>query len=129
MARRVVVDASVVLRLVLDGSSEAEEILRGDELAAPAVLVSETANGLANAVRFAELELEDVLTHLDDALGLPIELVPDAELAAEALAEAVRRGLTAYDAAYVALAERLQAPLVTADRGLAERYERSELIP
>jgi hypothetical protein len=57
---------------------------RADELAAPAILVSETANGLVTAVRFAELELEDALASLDDALALPIELVPDTELAAEA---------------------------------------------
>jgi len=127
--RRVVIDASVVLRLVLDESPEAEEVLRRDELAAPAILVLETANGLANRVRFAGMELGDAVASFDECLNLPIEFVSDARLAGEGLALAERFDLTAYDAAYVALAERLEAPLVTADRRLAERYERSELIP
>jgi predicted nucleic acid-binding protein len=42
---------------------------------------------------------------------------------------AASRGLTADAAAYVALAERVEAPLLTAGRHLAERYGRSELIP
>ncbi len=129
MARQVVIDASVALRLVLDESREAEHIIRHDELSAPALFVAETANGLASQVRFAGLKLEHAIASLDDCLELPIEFVADAELAAEALALANELDLTAYDAAYVALAERLEAPLVTADRRLAERYERSELIP
>ena len=40
-------------------------------------------------------------------------------LADTALAVAIARSLTAYDACYVVLAEALDAPLVTADRRLA----------
>jgi predicted nucleic acid-binding protein len=56
--RKVVIDASVVLRLVLDASVEAANIVRHDELVAPALPVTETTNGLVKEVRFGDLELE-----------------------------------------------------------------------
>jgi predicted nucleic acid-binding protein len=62
-------------------------------------------------------------------VDLPIEVVPDSELAPEALAIGAAPGLSVDDGLSVALAERLRAPLVTADGEHAERYERSELIP
>jgi predicted nucleic acid-binding protein len=128
-AREVVIDASVVLRRLIDQSPEAEDVLRRDALVAPALIVPETVNGLATQVRFGRLLLEDALALYEDYRGLPIDLVPDAALAADGLAVAQALDLSAYDASYVVLAERLKAPLVTADARLAERYPRSELIP
>jgi predicted nucleic acid-binding protein len=129
MPRRVVIDASVVLRALLLGSEQATVVMGADELGAPALIGLETANGIVNEMRFAGLELDDAMALLEESFALPIELVPDSELAKDGLAIASSLGLTAYDAAYVALAERLEAPLITADRGLAKRYGRSELIP
>jgi len=127
--RHVVLDASVLLRRLRRRSAEAEAVIRRDRLAAPTLIAAEIANGLLTEVRFAELDLGHAAALLRAALDLPIEFVPDAELAADALAIGAALGVSAYDAHYVALAERLHAPLVTADRGLAERYDRSELIP
>jgi predicted nucleic acid-binding protein len=128
-ARHVVLDASLLVRRLRWRSAEVEAVIRRDRLAAPALIAAETANALLTEVRFAELELDRAAALLQEALDLPIDLVPDAELAAEALAIGAVLGLSAYDAHYVALAERLHAPLITADAGLAERYDRSELIP
>ena len=128
-ARQVVIDSSVVLRRLLDSAPEASEVLLRDELTAPAVIVAETANGLATQVRFAGLELEKAEALLAEFLDLPIGLIPDSTLAADALTTAARLQLSAYDAAYVTLAAHLQAPLVTADRRLAAVYDRTELIP
>jgi predicted nucleic acid-binding protein len=127
--RQVVIDASVLLRLVLDASVEAAEIVRRDELAAPGLIVPETANGLAKEVRFGDLEPEHAALLMAECLALPIELVPDSALSVDALAAAAQLALSAYDAAYVVLAARLDAPLVTADRRLAAAYPRVELIP
>ena len=127
--RLVVVDASVVLRLLLRRSAEARAIVGRDHLAAPARFTAEATNGLLNEVRFADLPLGAAAALLREGLALPIELVPDTELVGDALGYGAELGLSAYDASYVALAERLHAPLVTADRRLAERYDRSELIP
>jgi predicted nucleic acid-binding protein len=52
-----------------------------------------------------------------DLRALPIERVPHTALLERAWA--LRHNLTPYDAAYVALAEALGAPLLTADRRLA----------
>jgi predicted nucleic acid-binding protein len=110
-------------------SREADAVIRRDRLAAPALIAAETANALLTEVRFAELDVRRAAALLGEALDLPIELVPDAELALDAMAIGATLGLGAYESLYVALAERLRAPLVTADRELAERYDRSELIP
>jgi predicted nucleic acid-binding protein len=45
------------------------------------------------------------------------------------IAVAVERRLTLHDAAYVVLAEALDAPLVTADRQLANATEQAVLLP
>ena len=124
-----IVDASIVLRWILWRSIDASRILRRSDLAAPALMTAETANGLANEVRFAGLDAGAAGAFMLQAIALPIQLVPYDALAVDALACAARLDLTAYDASYVALAERLHAPLATADRRLAERYPRCELIP
>ncbi len=129
VSRPVVIDASVVLRRLLDDSATADEVIRRDDLAAPGVLVPETLNGLAKAMRFAGLRVEDAAELLEQFLSLPIEVVPDRDLAADTLSVAAELGLSAYDALYVALALARDLPLVTADKPVAARYPRSELIP
>ncbi len=52
----------------------------------------------------------------------------DAALSVETLVAAVELELSAYDAAYVVLAGRLDVPLVTADHRLAAAYPEAELI-
>jgi len=64
---------------------------------------------------------------LVDLTGLPMRIVSTAALAEEALGLAVRHGCSAYDAAYVALAQQLRLPLVTADEALVRRFERTEM--
>src|SRR5207244_7794953 len=96
LPRQVVIDASAVLRLLLDNSQEVAEVIRRDELVAPAVINAETANGLVTATRFGDLELEEAESLLNDFLGLEVELVPDAALAREAFGVAANLGLSAY---------------------------------
>lgn len=119
-----VVDACVALKWVLDDEQAVEEAiaLRDDavegrlELVAPSLWLYEVANGLVSAVRRDRLphaEGSRCLVHLR-ALG--VELAdPDP---ASTYSEAIRCGLSAYDAAYVALAKALGAPLWTGDRRL-----------
>ncbi len=61
-------------------------------------------------------------------MHFPLRTRPVADLALPAFVVAVERGLTVYDASYVVLAEAHEAPLVTADRRLADAYDRIELL-
>ena len=127
--REVVIDASAVLRRLLERSPKADEVIRRDALIAPGVIVPETLCGLVKEMQFRGLQVEAAAALLEHFLALPIELVPDAALAGQALRVANELGLTAYDSSYVALARARDASLVTADKPVAARYPRSELIP
>jgi predicted nucleic acid-binding protein len=127
--REVVIDASAVLRRLLERSPKADEVIRRDALIAPGVIVPETLSGLVKEMQFRGLHVEVAAALLEHFLALPIELVPDAALAGQALRVANELGLTAYDSSYVALARARDASLVTADKPVAARYPRSELIP
>lgn len=69
---------------------------------------------LASAETINTTQAEQLLQSMED---LRIERYPHAPLARRIWA--LRHNLTAYDAAYIALAEALGAPLVTADHKLA----------
>lgn len=117
---RVVCDASAVVTVLLDSGAVGTWLanrLAGVELCAPALLLFECSNifrrhelaGLVSADQAAQAHA--------DLLDLPIDLFPY-----EAVAQRVwelRRNLTSYDAAYVAVAEFADAPLLTLDRRLS----------
>ena len=66
--------------------------------------------------------IEEAAEALADLYLIPLDVAPLALLNAEAtLRLASIRGLSFYDATYVALAETLDCPLITADRRLADR--------
>jgi len=117
---RVVCDASAVVAVLLDAGPDghwATDALTGVDLAAPSLLLFETANiirrhELANAISTDQA----VQTH-SDLVDLAIEEWPYELLAPRAWH--LRRNLTAYDASYVALAELLDATLVTLDRRIS----------
>lgn len=115
-----VVDASVVVAGLVDGGSDgrwAEGILADQPLAAPHLLAVEVTDVLRRAA-LADRLSNDVasLAHRDLGL-LRIETFayhPFADRVWE-----LRGNVTAYDAWYVALAERLGVPLATLDRRLS----------
>ena len=117
MSRRVAVDASALVALLLDGGADgrwATEVMSGADLVAPALVEFEAANiirrhelaGLVGADQAAQAHM--------DLLDLVIELWPYELVAARAWQ--LRDNLSIYDAGYVAVAELTDAPLVTLDR-------------
>jgi predicted nucleic acid-binding protein len=114
-----VVDSSVVLAGLVGTSkhsSWALQQLAAAPLAAPQILHVEVANKLRKFVFAGKLSRDAASLAHDEAVNLPIELF-EYGLVAERV-WSLRENVSAYDAWYVALAELLDAPLVTLDERL-----------
>ncbi len=120
---RLVVDASVVVKWVIpEEYTEQAVLLRDDHLDgrveahAPDLLLLEAASALRKYVLRGILDARRALRALQLLAEAGVSLRPvDGELALEALRLSLQLGVTPYDAAYIALARRLRAPLYTAD--------------
>jgi predicted nucleic acid-binding protein len=117
----IVVDASVVVDLLIRPAdvSRIEERLfdRDDTLHAPHLLDVEVAQVLRRFESRGALTVDHARAAIDLVARFPIHRYAHEPLLA--LIWSLRANLTAYDAAYVALAEGLRATLVTRDRRLA----------
>lgn len=115
-----VIDASVLAVALLDDGQDGDTVrdrLRGEQLAAPALIDLEVASVWRGLARGGHLDPRRVRLALDDLQELPLQRVEHTSLLWRCWE--LRDNLTVYDAAYVALAEALQAPLLTGDRRLA----------
>ncbi|MGH2499261.1 MAG: type II toxin-antitoxin system VapC family toxin [Candidatus Limnocylindria bacterium] len=116
-----VLDASAAVDYLL-GVSAAERIAARiatatETLHAPHVLDLEVAQALRRLARQGVLTTARAEEALGDLAGLRVRRYPHAHLL-ERIWE-LRGNLTVFDAAYVALAEALDAPLITADAAIA----------
>ena len=117
----IVVDASVLLTALLDDGPDGDRsraLLRGESLAAPELIDLEVLSAVRGLHRAGKLSTRRAALALQDLTDLPLERVAHAALVGRCWE--LRDNLTPYDAAYVAVAEAVDAPLLTADRGLAE---------
>jgi len=115
----IVVDSSVVVAALIDTGSTgkwAESVLVSDALAAPHLMPVEVANILRRSTTAGEVSTDVASLAHAELLARRIELFPYAPLASRVWE--LRSNVTSYDAWYVALAEALQAPMVTLDRRL-----------
>lgn len=94
----------------------------------PELVYAEIASALTQSVRAGLLLEQHARGILDSLVLLPLQSHAQAALAPASFALALERGLSAYDASYVALAQSLDSSLVTADRRLAAAASVSELI-
>ena len=123
----VVVDASALLILLIDPGHPGEQVaaaLQESDLHAPDLLPYEVSNVLRRHRIAGRLSPTEAALAHQAMRRLPIELWPH-EIIGDRTWD-LTGSLTAYDAAYVALAERLDALLVTADARLVRAcgYER-----
>jgi predicted nucleic acid-binding protein len=124
-----VVDASVGIKLFLvEPLSDRADALFSHLVATPParfyvpdLFFIECANILWKYTRRYGYPPEAAQQDVVDLARLPLQSASTADLVEEALALAVAHEITAYDAAYVALARRLSLPLVTADEPLVHR--------
>lgn len=116
----IVVDCAAVTDALtgLDGTDELRGLMAREELNAPALLDFEVVSALRGLTRRAEISAtraEDALTDFDD-----LEVRRWASSHSFRLrAFQLRDRMSAYDAAYVVLAEALECPLLTRDVKLA----------
>lgn len=117
-----VVDASVLVTLLVGAERDAQvEMALGGRsrrgLWAPHLLDAEVGHSLRRRAAAGQLDPSAALTALDDLVRLPLRRVTHRELIPRAWE--LRENFSFYDALYVALAERLDATLVTLDARLA----------
>jgi len=116
-----VVDASAALELLLGtqrGTAWRGALSRRPErLCAPHLLDVEVLHVLRRYERAGEVSSARALAALDDLREMPLDRYPHAPLLSRMWD--LRKNVTGYDAAYLALAEVLEIPLVTADARLA----------
>ena len=117
----IVVDASAALELVL-GTPRGQVLAGrffapGQTLHAPHLIDLEVAQVLRRYASLGEVSAERGRQALADLADLPLSRYPHTVLLPRVWE--LRHNATAYDAAYLALAEALDAPLVTADARLA----------
>jgi predicted nucleic acid-binding protein len=117
----IVVDASVVVTALADDGDDgdrARERLSGERLVAPHLIDLEVVSAWRRLAAAGQLDDRRVALAMSDLGALRIERAPHQPLVGRCWE--LRANLTVYDASYVALAEAVDAVLLTGDRRLAE---------
>lgn len=120
MSGAVVCDASALVAVLLDSGPDgrwATDAIGGAVLLGPSLLPYEVANVIRRHAGSGAVSADQAAQAHADLLDLAIEHWPYEALAGRVWE--LRSALTVYDASYVALAEMVDAPLVTLDRRIA----------
>ena len=128
---RCVMDASVGIKLFIEEefSDKVQRLfakLTEDpqaEIHVPDLFYIECANILLKYTRRFDRPLEDSLADIKDLGKLALKTTSTLELIEDALQLASEKKLTAYDACYAVLAQKLGLPLITADAPLAKAVD------
>jgi predicted nucleic acid-binding protein len=126
----IVVDASAVLELLLRterGERVADRVFAPEQrLHAPHLIDVEVTQALRRLVQLKEIDAARAELALGDFLALVFERHSHLETLPRLWQ--LRDALTAYEASYVALAEGLQAPLLTCDGKLARAHAHDAVV-
>jgi predicted nucleic acid-binding protein len=118
----IVVDASALLEFLLQtsigGRVEARLFRDDDELHAPHLVDVEVVQGLRRLVRTGEVSSGRAHEAIADLTDLDLHRHGHLDFLGRAWK--LRENITTYDAMYIALAEAIEAPIVTCDRPLGK---------
>jgi predicted nucleic acid-binding protein len=117
----IVVDASVLVTGLADDGPDGDRVrdcLQGERLAAPHLVDVEVVSAWRRLAAAGELDDRRVALAVADLRALRMTRVEHGALMPRCWE--LRGNLTTYDAVYVALAELMEARLLTADRRLAD---------
>lgn len=114
-----IVDTSVALKWYVEepGSDRAAELI-GSLLGAPDLILAEVANGLWKKARNKEIKPDQARAAMPELRATVRLLVPSSTLVERALQLALDLTHPVYDCFFLALAERMEAPVITADKRL-----------
>jgi len=122
-----VVDTSIAAKWVLHSEQDAQHarsllqahLREAVTLCAPSLLLWELANLMRYKASFTPSDADAAVQSVIDLRIWLIEPLP--WLVRRAVSVAYQTGITAYDAAFVALALELECPFITADQRLADK--------
>ena len=126
-ATSAVVDASAVLRAYIGLQTAAERWL-AVSVSWPSHVYPEVCQALVRLHRLRRIERERAWAALQAMYALDADVHAVESLTQAAWEIALARSITVYDACYACLAERLDVPLVTADRRLAQATPNAVLL-
>ncbi len=115
-----VVDASVIASAIVDAGEDGQRFrdrLRGETIAGPDLLRIEVMSVVRRHANAGSITREQADAAFEDLVDLPISVFPTAPLLPRVWE--LRDNVTSYDGCYIALAEAVDCPLLTADRRLA----------
>jgi predicted nucleic acid-binding protein len=116
----IVIDNSILVAALIDAGPFGKACaarMSGESLAAPALIDLEAARAVRGLLLAAKIDKDEAHRAIQRVQLLPVSRVQHTDLLPRVWE--LRGNLTAYDAAYVALAETMGAPLVTGDARLA----------
>jgi predicted nucleic acid-binding protein len=123
---RCVIDANVALKVYqqqpgLEKADALFDLLDAEPQAqfyVPDLFYAECTNAFAQYGRLTGYPADAARADILDLRALTLRVVPTADLADAALEIALKHLISGYDACYVALAQQVNAPLITADTKL-----------
>jgi predicted nucleic acid-binding protein len=126
----IVLDSSALVDLLIGNEPAATfvagELRRADSLSAPCVLDAEVVGALRRLEANGALEADACPAALEALLELDVERYPLGDLVHRVWT--LRRHVAPADAFFVALAEALEAPLVTTDPRLARAHGHEAVV-